>query len=130
MGVSNGYRDISRISVACYEATQAVKEYFVRGRQQLISYQEVNRSLPRPGDFLPMLDNLKAETPAQRMQTASQFVQLIQLFQIFQQDLILHLQCIFEMLIIKMRQNMDLGLDMFTPLIIRIMTNNLCQTNF
>lgn len=77
VGVSNGYRDISRISVACYEATQAVKEYFVRGRQQLISYQEVNRSLPRPRDFLPMLDNLKAETPAQRMQTASQFVQLI-----------------------------------------------------
>lgn len=77
VGVSGGYRDISRISVACYEATQAVKEYFVRGRQQLIFYQEVNRSLPRSGDFLPMLDNLKAETPAQRMQTASQFVQLI-----------------------------------------------------
>ena len=77
VGVSNGYRDIHRISVACYEATQAVKEYFVRGRQQLIFYQEVNRSLPRSGDILPMLDNLKEETPAQRMQTAGQFVQMI-----------------------------------------------------
>lgn len=74
VGASCCYQDIRRISVACFEATQAVTEYFVRGRNQLINFADVCKPIPECGDFLTRLDNLRSETPAQRMQTIASFI--------------------------------------------------------
>ncbi len=45
IGMSEVREDVGQITAACFEATQAVREHFIRGRQQLIRYSELDRTL-------------------------------------------------------------------------------------
>ena len=75
IGASGCYDDISRLSAACFEATQAVREHFIRGRHQLIRYSEMSHTLTSPTDQLSSLTALAGQTPQQQMQTIRSFVE-------------------------------------------------------
>lgn len=75
IGVSNCYADISHLSTACFEATQAVREHFIRGRHQLIPYSELSRTLTAQTNHLSSLSELSGQTPQQQMQTIRRFVE-------------------------------------------------------
>ena len=53
IGMSNCYTDVAHLSTACFEATQAVKEHFIRGQHQLIPYHELTRTLDVPSSDRP-----------------------------------------------------------------------------
>lgn len=72
IGASRCYDAIEHIATASFEASQAVREYFVRGTQQLICYEELNQNLSSDNP-LSLLDSLKNETPAQRVQSVRAF---------------------------------------------------------
>lgn len=75
IGMSNCYTDVAHLSTACFEATQAVKEHFIRGQHQLIPYHELTRTLDVPSsDRLALLNDLPAQTPQQQMQTIRRFI--------------------------------------------------------
>ena len=66
---------MAHLSSACFEATQAVKEHFIRGQHQLIPYHELTRTLDVPSsDRLALLNDLPAQTPQQQMQTIRRFI--------------------------------------------------------
>lgn len=50
IGMSDVRSDVSQMTEACFEATQAVREHFIRGRHQLICYSELDRTLTAPDD--------------------------------------------------------------------------------
>ncbi len=76
IGASGCYSDITRLSTACFEATQAVREHFIRGRHQLIRYSELSRTLTsQTYDHLSSLSVLANQTPQQQMQTIRRFVE-------------------------------------------------------
>lgn len=76
IGASGCYSDIARLSTACFEATQAVREHFIRGRHQLIRYSELSRTLTsQTYDYLSHLSALANQTPQQQMQTIRRFVE-------------------------------------------------------
>lgn len=76
IGASNCYQDINHLPAACFEATQAVREHFIRGRHQLIRYKELNRTLTlQTYDHLSSLSVLTNQTPAQQMHTIRRFVE-------------------------------------------------------
>lgn len=74
IGMSECYQDIRHMSAACFEATQAVREYFVRGQHQLIAYRELRHTLDSQADPLAELRNLSEQTPQQQMQTVHRFM--------------------------------------------------------
>ncbi|MBQ8202067.1 MAG: helix-turn-helix domain-containing protein [Clostridia bacterium] len=74
LGMSGCYQDIRQITAACFEATQAVREYFIRGRHQLIRYSELNRTLDIHDNVLIELRDLPAKKPEQQMVLLRQFV--------------------------------------------------------
>lgn len=77
IGASNCYDDIARLSAACFEATQAVREHFIRGRHQFIRYQELSRTLTTDTNQLSILSQLAGQTPQQQMQTVRTFVEAL-----------------------------------------------------
>ena len=78
IGASGCYDDIARLSTACFEATQAVREHFIRGRHQFIPYSELNRPLTaQTHDHLSRLSQLSGQTPQQQMQTIRSFVEAL-----------------------------------------------------
>lgn len=82
IGASRCYRQIEHISAACFEATQAVREYFVCGRHQFIRYEQVNQTLTPMGNPLTALDGLQEQEPIQRMQTLRHFVEQLKAKQV------------------------------------------------
>jgi len=74
IGMSGCYQNISQITAACFEATQAVREYFIRGRHQLIRYSELNRALDTQDNILHQLRELPGKKPEQQMELLQQFV--------------------------------------------------------
>lgn len=74
IGMSECYQDIRQMSAACFEATQAVREYFIRGRHQLILYRELRRTLDSQANPLSELRDLSSQTPQQQMQTVRRFM--------------------------------------------------------
>lgn len=77
IGASNCYSDIAHLTTACYEATQAVREHFIRGRHQYIPYSDLSRTLTSQTHHLSMLTQLTAQTPQQQMETIRQFVEAL-----------------------------------------------------
>jgi len=77
IGMSAPSQDVKRITAACFEATQAVREHFIRGRHQLIRYSELRRTLPEQSEHLNMLSGLTSQTPQQQRQTVEHFVALL-----------------------------------------------------
>ena len=75
IGASNCYTDVTRLSTACFEATQAVREHFIRGRHQFIPYHELNHTLTAQTNHLASLSALSTQTPSQQMQTIRRFVE-------------------------------------------------------
>lgn len=65
IGASRCYDAIEHITTASFEASQAVREYFVCGMQQFIRYEQLRQSLMADHP-LTVLDGLKNETPKQR----------------------------------------------------------------
>lgn len=74
IGMSECYQDIGHISAACFEATQAVREYFTRGRHQLIAYRELNHTLDSQTDYLSELRDLPGQSPTQQLETIRRFI--------------------------------------------------------
>lgn len=74
IGMSECYQDIGHISAACFEATQAVREYFTRGRHQLIAYRELNHTLDSQTDYLSELRDLPGQSPAQQLESIRRFI--------------------------------------------------------
>ena len=81
IGMSDVRTDIGQITAACFEATQAVREHFIRGRHQLIRYSELDRTLTvsMPGDpsITPALSDLRqlaSQPRAQQAETLRRFV--------------------------------------------------------
>lgn len=77
IGASNCYDHIAQLPTACFEATQAVREHFIRGRHQLIRYSEMNHILTAQTNHLSMLSGLSTQTPDQQMQTIRSFIETI-----------------------------------------------------
>ena len=75
IGASNCYTEVSSLSTACFEATQAVREHFIRGRHQFIPYHELSRTLSAQTNHLDRLSALSGQTPPQQMQTIRLFVE-------------------------------------------------------
>lgn len=75
IGASGCYEDINRLTTACFEATQAVREHFIRGRHQYIPYHEISRTLTAQTNHLSSLSQLSGQTPQQQMQTIRRFVE-------------------------------------------------------
>lgn len=83
IGVSGCYAGVSHLSTACFEATQAVREHFIRGQHQLIRYSELTRTLTaRTQDYLEGLTALSGQTPQQQMQTIRRFVDTLKADQV------------------------------------------------
>lgn len=74
IGASNTYSDIAHISTACFEATQAVREHFIRGRHQLIPYASLRTTLGTQADSMSLLADFSTLTPQQQMQAIRRFV--------------------------------------------------------
>ncbi len=74
IGASGCYEDIARLSTACFEATQAVREHFIRGRHQFIPYADLSRTLSAQTNHLSRLSQLSGQTPQQQMQTIRSFI--------------------------------------------------------
>ena len=74
IGASNCYDGIASLSAACFEATQAVREHFIRGQNQFIAYDELSRTLNVQTNYLSILSALPEQTPKQQMQTVRDFV--------------------------------------------------------
>lgn len=74
IGASKTYTDIAQISTACFEATLAVREHFIRGRNQLIPYSSLSRALISHTDHLALLNGFADMQPAQQAQAIRQFV--------------------------------------------------------
>lgn len=74
IGASGCYDDIKSITKACFEATQSVREHFIRGREQFIPYQDANPSLIITDDPLRELANLDKQTPQESMESMRRFV--------------------------------------------------------
>ena len=81
IGMSDARDDVAYITAACFEATQAVREHFIRGRHQLIRYSELDRTLSvsMPGDptITPALNDLRqlaSQTCEQQADTLRRFV--------------------------------------------------------
>ncbi len=77
IGLSQSYQDISHITAACFEATQAVREYFIKGRHQVIRYQELTRPPEHQDNLLSMLDDIATQTPPQQGQTVRRFIEAL-----------------------------------------------------
>lgn len=77
IGASNCYTDVAHLSTACFEATQAVREHFIRGRHQLIRYSELSRTLTAETNHLSSLSVLSGQTPQQQMQTIRRFIEAL-----------------------------------------------------
>ncbi len=77
IGASNCYAEVNHLSTACFEATQAVREHFIRGRHQLIRYSELSRTLNAQANHLASLAGLSGQTPQQQMQTIRRFVETL-----------------------------------------------------
>lgn len=75
IGASGCYETVDRLSTACFEATQAVREHFIRGRHQFIPYADLSRTLTARTDHLSRLSALSGQTPQQQMQTIRSFVE-------------------------------------------------------
>lgn len=75
IGASGCYENIRHLSAACFEATQAVREHFIRGRHQFIPYADLSRTLTARTDYLTRLSALSGQTPQQQMQTIRSFVE-------------------------------------------------------
>ena len=75
IGMSGSYTDIRQITAACFEATQAVREYFIRGRHQLIRYSELDRTLSDRQDSMKLLRDLPGQPPARQMEILRCFVE-------------------------------------------------------
>lgn len=75
IGASGCYETVDRLSTACFEATQAVREHFIRGRHQFIPYSDLSRTLTARTDHLSRLSALSGQTPAQQMQTIRSFIE-------------------------------------------------------
>lgn len=77
IGASGCYEGIGHLSTACFEATQAVREHFIRGRHQFIPYSEISRTLTAQTNHLSSLSQLSGQTPQQQMQTIRRFVEVL-----------------------------------------------------
>ena len=76
IGASNSYADVSHLPAACFEATQAVREHFIRGRHQFIPYHDLSRTLTSStGDYLSSLSALSSQSPQQQKQSIRTFVE-------------------------------------------------------
>ncbi len=69
IGMSGCYDAIDRITAACFEATQAVREYFIRGRHQLIRYQDLDQSVYTSAALLADIQALPTQTPQEQTQS-------------------------------------------------------------
>lgn len=77
IGASNCYSDVAHLSTACFEATMAVREHFIRGRHQFIPYSELSRTLSAQTNHLAILSQLSGQTPQQQMQSIRHFVEAL-----------------------------------------------------
>jgi len=77
IGMSGCYQDIRQISTASFEATQAVKEHFIRGRHQLIRYNELARTLDTQEYGLPELRDLPGKPAKEQREILCQFVETL-----------------------------------------------------
>lgn len=77
IGASGCYADISRITQACFEATQAVREVFVMGKHRYIGYALIWGKPPAPDLPPDALEGLDKRTPQERMQIMREFVRQI-----------------------------------------------------
>lgn len=74
IGASGCYAGVANLPTACFEATQAVREHFIRGRHQFIPYGELSRTLTAQTNHLASLSVLAGQTPQQQMQTIRRFI--------------------------------------------------------
>ena len=74
IGMSDPRTDIAQITAACFEATQAVREHFIRGRQQLIRYSELDRTMDAKEYGLNQLRELPGKSPRQQAELLRGFV--------------------------------------------------------
>ena len=74
IGASECYQAIEHMATACFEATQAVQEYFIRGKRQFIRYSEINHKMTLTGDYLAELQGIAEESPAQQQQAVKRFI--------------------------------------------------------
>ena len=75
IGMSGCCSDIRQITAACFEATQAVREYFIRGRHQLIRYSELDRMLTPRQDSVALLRELPSQPPARQREILRSFIE-------------------------------------------------------
>lgn len=75
IGMSGCCSDIRQITAACFEATQAVREYFIRGRHQLIRYSELDRMLTPRQASVDLLRELPSQPPARQMEIIRSFIE-------------------------------------------------------
>lgn len=74
IGMSDARTDVAQITAACFEATQAVREHFIRGRHQLIRYSELDRTMDAQEYGLSHLRELPGKTPRQQAELLRSFV--------------------------------------------------------
>ncbi len=74
IGMSDCYRGIERITTACFEATQAVREYFIRGRHQLIRYQDLDQSVYASTALLNEIQALPTLAPEAQVQSIHRLI--------------------------------------------------------
>jgi len=74
IGMSDTRTDIAQITAACFEATQAVREHFIRGRHQLIRYSELDRTMDAQEHGLSQFRELPGKTPKQQAELLRSFV--------------------------------------------------------
>lgn len=77
IGMSGCYHSIERISAACFEATQAMREYFIQGRHQVIRYQNLDKLVSAPASLLSDIQALPAQTPQQQAETVRHLVETL-----------------------------------------------------
>lgn len=77
IGMSGCYQDIRHINTASFEATQAMREHFIRGRHQLIRYSELDRTLDTQEYGLSELRELTDKTPRQQMEILRRFIETL-----------------------------------------------------
>lgn len=82
IGLSQSYQDIAHITTACFEATQAVREYFIKGRHQVIRYREQTKPPAHQDNLLTMLDDIATQTPQQQEQTVRRFIDTLKEHQV------------------------------------------------
>ncbi len=74
IGMSCCYRSIDRLTAACFEATQAVREYFILGRHQLIRYQDLDKAVYTSSALLSDIQALPTQSHEQQVQTIRRLI--------------------------------------------------------